>query len=151
VNYIIAFPAEIQAMQMLEPYGYARILPRPEGQSWDDYAWNPSNGMIGGTKIVLDYTDGVRIGPGGQEVQIKVPVYESTYFWCSLIARQEDGDLWARFSGQPIIEIDPSAVGDKPSDFVIRSAHLSFDIDAIAGPITPVWAGMPDMGFRGPV
>ena len=37
----------------------------------------------------------------------------------------------------------------RPSDFVSRSAHLSFDIDQITGPISPIWAGQHDMGFRG--
>jgi hypothetical protein len=146
MNYLIAFPAEIQAMQLLEPYGYAHMLPRPEGQTWDDYAWNQGNAMLGGTKIILSYQDGPADLFGRPT---RVPVYESTYFWVSLVSRETDGDLWARFSGQPIIEVDPSRTGNKPSDFVTRSAHLSFNLDAIKGPVTPIWAGMPDMKFPG--
>jgi hypothetical protein len=58
INYLIGFPSEIQAQQLLEPYGYAHIVtPRPAGQNWDDYAWNGSNGMVGGTKIVHHWED----------------------------------------------------------------------------------------------
>ena len=147
--YLIAFPAEIQAMQLLEPYGYAHILPRPPGQSWDDYAWNGSNGMIGGSKIILDYRDGTITGPGGDQIPARIPVVETTYFWCCLIKAGRDDPLFDRFSGQPIIEIDETntpSVPPKPSDYIERAYHLSFDPDTIKG-ISPVWAGMPDLGW----
>ena len=144
--YLIAFPAEIQAMQLLEPYGYAHIVwPRPEGQSWDDYAWNGASGMQGGTKIILSYQDGTN--SFGQPT--RVPVYETTWFWCCLIKAGRDDPLFDRFSGQPIIEIDETnAPGNppKPSDYIERAYHLSFDPATIKG-ISPIWAGMPDLGW----
>ena len=133
--YIIGFPAEIQAQQLLEPYGYAHIVvPRPAGQSWDDYAWNQSSGMKGGTKIILDYTDGTDFMGN----PIRVPVYETTWFWCCLIRPGGDEAMFQRFSGQPIIEILEDGIG--------RAYHLSFDPATIKG-ISPIWAGMPDLGW----
>lgn len=129
--YVIGFPAEIQAQQLLEPYGYAHILPRPPGQSWDDYAWNDRNGMKGGTKIILSYAaDGT-------------PVYETTYFWSCVISAKPDEPLFQRFSGQPIFEVLETGIG--------RAYHLSFDPQTIKG-IAPVWAGMPNPGwaYHGP-
>ena len=140
--YVIGFPAEIQAMQLLEPYGYARILPRPPGQSWDDYGWNQVNAMVGGSNVILSYTNG--IDPKGNPA--RVPVFETTYFWCCLINPQTHEDLFQRFSGQPIIEIDEKRTGTKPSDFITRAYHLSFDPNTIKG-LSPLWAGMPNIGF----
>src|SRR3954471_6958865 len=144
MNYLIAYPAEIQAQQLLEPYGYAHILPRPQGQTWDDYAWNGSNGMIGGAMIIHHYEDRPATGIDGKPITVRAPVPADQWFWVSLLNPGTDADLWARFSGQPMIELDmrrqPGAVR-RPSDFVSRSVHLSFDINLISGPITPVWAG----------
>ena len=135
-SYLIAFPAEIQAMQLLEPYGYAHIVvPRPAGQSWDDYAWNEDSGMKGGTKIILSYKDGP---PDFLGNPTRVPVVETTWFWCNVISPQPDEALFQRFSGQPIIEITPTGIG--------RAYHLAFDVNTIKG-ISPIWAGMPDMGW----
>lgn len=155
LNYLVAFPSEIQAQQLLEPFGYAHVVtPRPPGQSWDDYAWNGSNGMIGGCKIVHHWEDKAATGIDGQPTIIRAPVLTDSWFWVSLLNQAADNALWARFSGQPIIELDmtrqPGPV-ERPSDYVSRSAHLSFDIDAITGPITPIWAGQHGMGFRGDV
>ena len=134
-SYLIAFPAEIQAMQLLEPYGYAHIVvPRPEGQTWDDYAWNEDSGMKGGTKIILSYKDST----DGFGNPTRIPVYETTWFWCNVISVEPDEALFQRFSGQPIIEITEDGIG--------RAYHLAFDINTIKG-ISPVWAGMPDMGW----
>lgn len=134
-SYLIGFPAEIQAQQLLEPYGYAHIVvPRPPGQSWDDYAWNEGNGMKGGTKIILSYTDGT----DSYGNPIRVPIVETTWFWCNVISPEPDEALFNRFSGQPIIEIFEDGIG--------RAYHLAFDINSIKG-ISPVWAGMPDLGW----
>ena len=144
--YMIAFPAEIQAQQLLEPYGYAHIVvPRPEGQTWDDYAWNQGNAMMSGCKIITGYTNGT----DGLGNPARIPVYDTQWFWVSLLSRAADGDLWARFSGQPMIEWDftrPPATPVKPSNFVSRAVHLAWSVDALKG-ISPVWAGTPNLGF----
>ena len=59
-------------------------LPRPAGQGWDDYAWNQSSAMIGGTKIIKSYSNGV-------------PVYDTQWFWVSLLNPDPHNDMWARF------------------------------------------------------
>ena len=120
--YLIGFPAEIQAQQLLEPYGYAHIVvPRPAGQTWDDYAWNQCNGMIGGTKIILCYQTAPTL-----RQPTRIPVYETTWFWCCLIKAGRDDALFNRFSGQPIIEIDETNTPRRPAQAVgLHRARLS--------------------------
>ena len=137
-HYLIAFPDEERALIELEPFGYSVIVANPEDETGTEvvYAWQQGAAMVGGTQVILSYKAALpTLAPG---------------FWVSLLSREPDDELWEAFSpDHPIIELGaPEEPADPvtPSQYVVRSANLDFDIDTIAG-ISPVWAGMPDMGF----
>src|SRR3954470_20599314 len=97
INYLIGFPSEIQAQQLLEPYGYAHIVqPRPPGQNWDDYAWNGNNGMVGGPPLSRHGEARAGTGPDGPPTAVRAPVPTDSWFWVSLLTPATDADLWAR-------------------------------------------------------
>ena len=105
--------------------------------------------MVGGTNVILSYKASTMPGPDGEDIVVQVPTV-APGFWVSLLAREPNDELWEQMSANyPAIELgQPQEPPDPvvPSAFVVRSANLTFDIDTIKG-ISPVWAGMPDMGF----
>ena len=56
----------------------------------------------------------------------------------SLLSEEPDEELWEQMSANyPAVEF--SAEGT-------RTANLTFDINTIKG-VSPIWSGMPDMGW----
>ena len=153
INVLINFDDEERALMELEPFGYSRIVADPEDETGTEviYAWNQGTAMVGGTSVILSYKGSTTPGPDGEPIPINVPTL-APGFWVSLLAREPDETFWEQMSANyPIIEFGlPEELPDPvvPSAFVIRSANLEldFNIDTIKG-ISPIWSGMPDMGF----
>ena len=112
------------------------------------YAWNQGAAMVGGTSVILSYKASTMPGPDGEDID-GAGADPGARLLGRLLGSVSPRRALGAMSAQPAqsswaAEEPPDPV--VPSAFVVRWANLSFDIDTIKG-ISPVWAGMPDMGF----
>ena len=68
INYLISYSDEERAMMELTPFGYAVIVPDPEGETGGEviYAWNQGAAMVGGAGIILSYKGSTKPGFDGE-------------------------------------------------------------------------------------
>jgi hypothetical protein len=147
ICYVGAAQNEKQAQNALKKYN-KWTAPDPANPT-TEVVWNGAVAMISGCKLITGYQNGTNPISGGA---IRMPVYHSLY-WMNVLWPTPDDTLYndvANVAHAPIIEFDFTLIGNKPSNFVRRSANLPaalVPIDTKILGITPVWGGSPNMGW----
>lgn len=147
IMYVGAAQSEKQAQNAIKKYGNKYTHPDPEDETGIEVVWNGAVAMVSGCKLITGYQNGTNSFGS----PIRVPVYHSLY-WMNLLSPVPDNTLYTDVVnvGAPIIEFDFTLIGNKPSNFVRRSANLPaalVPIDTKILGITPVWGGSPNMGW----